>query len=130
MVAATTSQPTIHGNAVPGKGLKIKLTNQPVELANTVFTFSSSDCAIAGADATNNDNTARADSLIWFFISSPVGSWNNCHGHGRALRQRSCNRAKEARRKATFALTADYDLPGIAIFGNRAKRVGDIAVFQ
>ena len=42
MVAATTNHITIHGKFVPGKGAKIRLTNGPVTLANTEFTFWSS----------------------------------------------------------------------------------------
>src|SRR6056297_8197 len=44
-----TSHATIHGKDVPGKGLKIKLTNQPVEFEKIWLTVSSTDCANAGA---------------------------------------------------------------------------------
>ena len=64
MVAAITSQATIQGKLVPGKGLKMKLTNQPVELANSSFTCWSMDWAISGPDAASKPGTANVADLV------------------------------------------------------------------
>ena len=58
-MAATTSQPTIQGKFVPGKLEKIRLTNQPVELAKMAFTVSSMPCACAGALSNKRASAAR-----------------------------------------------------------------------
>ncbi|GHE98208.1 hypothetical protein GCM10016455_18610 [Aliiroseovarius zhejiangensis] len=72
IVAAITSQATIQGKDVPGKGLKMKLTNQPVELANMSLIFWSMDWAIAGAVAASMTGAAHAAFLKLFLMTIPV----------------------------------------------------------
>ena len=65
-----TSQATIQGKLVPGKLEKIRLTNQPVELAKTWFTVSSMPWAAAGPAA----SAARAAAVMRVLIALvPVG---------------------------------------------------------
>ena len=68
IVAATTSQATIHGKLVPGNGLKMKATNQPVALENNSLTRSSTDWAKAALEVSASPSTPMTASSFLLYI--------------------------------------------------------------
>ncbi len=93
--AAMTSHMTIHGNAVPGSGAKMKLTNGPVTVAKMSLTFWSMVIASWALAVPAMPVAAIANSMIFLKFIMIVSSVDDGHGHGSVHDQVGSGAAKD-----------------------------------